>query len=435
MAHDHHTTTVPLPDLEVILADAVDRQLVHGRVACSGVLLVGRMSTAHVVLPSTDRQAARLHFQIDLAPAYCRLTSHSKQGTLVNGLLMTSQCDLRHGDLVRAGESVFVVQLLRRGEPAELAPSPTVLWRPADDSTSPTGPVGPAQEEPIPAPPTLAPLQVPGYRLIRPLGEGGMGTVWLAEDRAGQPVACKLIRPELALNAEMCARFRRETNHLRDLRHRHIVGFREAGDFRGMLYLIMDYVPGCNLAELLRQEGPFAPGRAVRLTCQVLEALLEAHNNGVVHRDVKPSNVLVPTGPGGEEIRLADFGMAKAYQSADIQALTLPGVTGGTLAFAAPEMVTDFRRAGPLADQFGAAATLYNLLTGGPLHDSDNAVELLDCIRMQDAVPLGWRRPELPVALTDVIHRALDRDPRRRFPTVRDLRDALLPYADGVGDP
>jgi serine/threonine-protein kinase len=87
---------------------------------------------------------------------------------------------------------------------------------------------------------------------------------------------------------------------------------------------------------LLRNEGPFAVGRAVRLTCQVLEALKEAHNNGVVHRDVKPGNVLVHAGPGGEEVRLADFGMAKAYQNADVgKALTLPGVIGGTLAFAA----------------------------------------------------------------------------------------------------
>jgi eukaryotic-like serine/threonine-protein kinase len=435
MAQDSLLTIVALPELEVVLADSVDQQLVRGRVACPGVLLVGRMSTAHVVLPGTDQQAARLHFHIDLQAAHCRLTSHSKQGTLVNGLLIQGQCDLRHGDLVRASQSVFVVQVLRRGEPAELEPGPTVMWQPEGDSTSPTEAGAFAPEPLLPPPPSPAPVQLPGLRIIRQLGRGGMGTVWLAEDRTGQWVACKLLRPELALNPETCARFRRETNHLRDLRHRHIVGFREAGDFRGMLYLVMDYVDGCNLAELLKQQGPFAPGRAVRLTCQVLEALLEAHNNGVVHRDVKPSNVLVQTGPSGEEIRLADFGMAKAYQSSDIQVLTLPGVTGGTLAFAAPEMVTDFRRAGPLADQYGAAATLYNLLTGGGLHDSDNVVELLDCIRMRDPIPLSRRRPGLPVALTAVIHRALDRDPRRRFPTVRHLHEALLPYADGAGDP
>jgi hypothetical protein len=435
MAHDSLTTTVSLPELEVVLADSVDQQLVRGRVACPGLLLVGRMPTAHVILPSTDQQASQLHFHVELQSAQCRLTSHSKHGTLVNGLLIRGQCDLRHGDLIRAGQSVFVVSVLRRGVPAELEQSPTVLRQPEDDSAGPTEAVSLTPEPPLPAPTPLPPVQLPGYRLLRQLGEGGMGRVWLAEDRTGQSVACKVIRPELALNEEMCARFRRETNYLRDLSHRHIVGFRDAGEFRGMLYLVMDYVAGYNLAELLKQQGPFAPGRAVRLTCQVLEALREAHNNGVVHRDVKPSNVLVQAGPGGEEARLADFGMAKAYQAADLQALTLTGVTGGTLLYAAPEMVTDFRGAGPLADQYGAAATLYHLLTRRPLHDSGNAVELLDCIRTRDPVPLGRRRPGLPVPLTDVIHRALNRDPRRRFPTVRDLQEALLPYADGAGDP
>jgi eukaryotic-like serine/threonine-protein kinase len=418
-----------LPDLEVVLADPTDVELlVHGRVVCPGILVVGRMPTANVILPASDRHAARMHFHIELGPSYCRLNNHSTQGTFVNGLLIHSQCDLRHGDLIRASESVFLVQVFRRGNPVELAPSPTVMWEPAGDPTSSL------EEAPPPAPPPPALVRLPGYQLIRLLGRGGMGNVWLAEDRKGQPVACKLIRPELALNPESCARFRRETNHLKDLKHRHIVGFREAGESQGLLYLVMDYVDGCSLAELLSQQGPFAVGRAVRLLCQLLEALKEAHNNGVVHRDVKPSNVLVQTSPGAEEVRLADFGMAKVYQSADMaQGLTLPGVVGGTLAFAAPEMVRDFRRAGPLADQYGAAATLYTLLTGCPLHDADNALQLLNCIRTRDVVSLERRQAGLPVGLTDAIHRALDREPMRRFPNVQALHDALLPYAEGAG--
>jgi hypothetical protein len=433
MTHDARPVNAPLPDLEVLLVDPADAQLVRGRVVCPGVLLVGRTSTAHVVLPKSDRHAARMHFHIELQPTSCRLTNYSVGGTFVNGLLVRIQGELRHGDLIRASESVFVVHVLRRGEPADLAPSPTVMWSPDSGATGTTQGPAPDPEAP-PAPVALTPLQLPGYRLVQPLGTGGWGTVWLAEDRMGQPVACKLIRPELALNPEKCARFRRETNHLRDLRHRYIVGFREAGEHGGMLYLVMDYVTGSNLAELLRQEGPFPVGRAVRLTCQVLEALWAAHSNGVVHRDVKPSNILVHTDSSGEEIRLADFGMAKAYQSAAlVPDLTLPGMIGGTLRFAAPEMVTDFRQAGPLADQFGAAATLYHLLTGLPLHEADDAEQLLACIRTRDVIPLSGRRPDLPVALTDAIHRALDREPRRRFPTVSHLREVLLPWADGAG--
>jgi serine/threonine protein kinase len=415
-----------MPGLEVRLADPGGMEpVVRGRVFCPGVMVVGRKPTANVVLPSGDEQASRMHFHIELDPSYCRLIDHSEQGTFVNGLLVRIQCDLRHGDLVRASKSVFLVQVLRGGEPAELALSPTILWEPADQPTRAR------EEEPLPPAPPPTPVELPGYRLLRLLGAGGMGRVWLAEDRGGELVACKVIRPELALHAESCARFRRETNHLRDLTHRHIVGFRDAGESGGLLYLVMEYVDGSSLAELLRQGGPFDIGRAVRLVCQVLEALKEAHNNGVVHRDVKPSNVLVQAGPAGEECRLADFGLAKAYQSASVgTTVTLPGAVGGTLAFAAPEMVTDFRRAGPLADQYGAAATLYCLLAGCPPHDDTRMMELLDSIRKRDAVPLGRHRPDLPEALTVAIHRALDRDPRRRFPTVKALRDALLPYAD-----
>jgi serine/threonine-protein kinase len=425
MTDDSRTATAQLPELEVVLADPADPQPAgRGRVACPGVLVVGRMPDANVVLPASDLQAARRHFHIDLGAKHCRLTNYSNHGTFVNGLLVHAECDLRHGDLVRAGRSVFEVRLLRRGEPAELAPSPTGVWQPLEATS-------PAVEAPPPAVPAPATVQLPGYRLIRLLGTGGMGSVWLAEDRLGQPVACKLIRPELALHPESCGRFRRESDHLRDLRHRHIVGFREAGEWQGLLYLVMDYVEGSNLAELLNRQGPFAVGRAVRLTCQVLEALWEAHKNCVVHRDVKPSNVLVQAGPEGEGVRLADFGMAKAYQSADVgQVITQPGVIGGTLAFAAPEMVTDFRAAGPLADQYGAAATLYALLTRRHLHDAPNAVQLLDSIRTRDAVRLEVRRPGLPAALADAVHRALDREPRRRFTAVHALRDALLPYAD-----
>ena len=196
-----------------------------------------------------------------------------------------------------------------------------------------------------------------------------------------------------------------------------------------MLYLVMDYVPGPSLATLLEQQGPFAVDRAVRLIGHVLLALAFAHVNGVVHRDVKPANVLVMTGPTGEEARLVDFGLAKAYSSADVGTqVTLPGVVAGTPAFLAPDQVLDFRGAGPLADQYAAAATLYNLLTKRYPHEAASAVELLDHIRHNDAFPLSLHRPDLPDGLADVIHRALARDPRQRFPIITAFHQALRPF-------
>jgi serine/threonine protein kinase len=419
----------PMPthsELEVLLFDQSDsRQAPRVRIVCPGVLVAGRMPTSHLVLPREDVKASKMHFQIELMPSFCRLTNYSDRGTLVNGLLVETQCDLRHGDLVRAGRSTFHAEIRRRGVPARLDPAPTIVpLAPdlTDPLTQPT-PAAPAAGPPVPV--------VPGYRVLCPVGSGGMGTVWLAEDAAGQRVACKVIRPELALDPESCARFRREANHLRDLSHRHVVGFREAGEHGGSLYLVMEYVPGKNLADLLVEQGPFAVARAVRLTCQVLEALNAAHGSGVVHRDVKPSNVLVQPGPDGEEeARLADFGLAKPYQG-DGVTVTQPGTRGGTLAFAAPEMVADFRRANIHADQYGAAATLYNLLTGRHLYDAANAVDLWTFIRDQDPVPLSRRRHGLPEGLVNAVHRALAREPAARYGTVLVFRDALAPYVSG----
>src|SRR5262249_49095805 len=120
MSHDPPTSMTPVGEQEVRLTDPTDRQVIRGRLLGSGFLIVGRRPNAHVVLPATDREAAVLHFDIDLQPDYCLLTNHSPQGTFVNGLLVCTQCDLEHGDLIRASQSVLLFQLLRGGAPTAL---------------------------------------------------------------------------------------------------------------------------------------------------------------------------------------------------------------------------------------------------------------------------------------------------------------------------
>src|SRR5262245_32135247 len=125
MTRDPVPPTPTTPDLEVLLTDPTHPESpVRGRIACPGVLVAGRMPTAHLVLPAGDPHASRMHFLIELDSGSCRLTNQSDQGTFVNGTLVHTQCDLRHGDLVRAGKSVFQVEVRRGGAPAELAPSP-----------------------------------------------------------------------------------------------------------------------------------------------------------------------------------------------------------------------------------------------------------------------------------------------------------------------
>lgn len=129
MTSEFLTTTAASPELELLLTDPADGQLVRGRLVGAGVLMVGRLPTADVVLPAKDLHAARMHFRIDLNPGHCLLNNLSEHGTFVNGLLVHTQCDLRNGDLLRVSGSVFVVHLLRRGEPVELTSVSTVLWQ------------------------------------------------------------------------------------------------------------------------------------------------------------------------------------------------------------------------------------------------------------------------------------------------------------------
>jgi serine/threonine-protein kinase len=198
----------------------------------------------------------------------------------------------------------------------------------------------------------------------------------------------------------------------------------------GRIYLAMELVDGPDAARVLRDRGPFAPAVAVRVACQALDGLAHAHAKGFVHRDVKPANVRVGGPAGRRVVKVADFGLARAYDECKLSGLTMQGEVGGTPAFMAPEQVTHYRDVRPAADQYAAAATLYNLLTGAYPHDLPKAVgKQFAAIVNGTPVPIRRRRPDLPPGLAAVVHRALEREPADRFPDVTAFRTALLPFA------
>jgi serine/threonine-protein kinase len=272
---------------------------------------------------------------------------------------------------------------------------------------------------------------IPGYRLARELGRSGMGVVWLALRLAdGGRVALKTITPAQAGDTEIVGRFLREADILRELDHPHIVAFHEMGEANGQLYFAMEYVPGTDARRVLKEQGPLSVGRAVAWVCQALEALEYAHARGFIHRDIKPANLLIGAEGGRGAVKLADFGLARVYQATKLSGLTVTREMGGTPAFMAPEQVLNFREAQPTADQYGAAATLYNLLTGKYVYDLPGMVlEALAVMLHDDPVPLRARRGDLPAGLADVIHRALAREPADRFPDVKAMRQALRRFA------
>jgi serine/threonine-protein kinase len=275
------------------------------------------------------------------------------------------------------------------------------------------------------------PQPIAGYRLVRELGRGRMGIVYLALRSAdGAVVALKTIAPAVDPSPGDVRRFLREAEVLRRLDHPNIVAFRDMGESNGALYFAMDYVPGTDAQRLLKDQGPLPIRRAVRLVCQVLQALEYTHGRQLVHRDVKPANLLVTEATGQEVVKLADFGLARVYESSKLSGLTLTGDVGGTVPYLAPEQILDLRGARPPADQYSSAATLYHLLTDCFVYDlpkGDFPNQLL-MVLQSPPVDVRTRRADVPDTLACVIHRGLAKEPERRFADVTAMREALLPF-------
>ncbi|MFM8270978.1 MAG: serine/threonine-protein kinase, partial [Gemmata sp.] len=272
---------------------------------------------------------------------------------------------------------------------------------------------------------------IPGYQLVRVLGRGGMGVVYEAVQAAtGERVAVKTILPAARLGGTAVAKFVREADIVRRLDHPGIVRFLDSGDAGGTAWFAMEFVSGGD-AQTLSAHGPLPVGRAVGWVVQALEAIQYAHDRGFVHRDVKPSNLLVSSGPGrAEVVKVADFGLARAYEASPLSGLTLTGAAGGTPSFMPPEQVLDMRSVKPPADQYSCAATLYRLLAGhNILPQCPNVEELFTRILQSDPLPITTHRPDLRSPLTDAIHRALSRDPEARYPNCRAFATALKPFA------
>jgi tetratricopeptide (TPR) repeat protein len=255
------------------------------------------------------------------------------------------------------------------------------------------------------------------YRIERELGRGGMATVFLARDlRHDREVAIKVMHPELALGRE---RFLREIGMAAGLTHPHIVALYDSGDADGLLYYVMPYVAGRTLRDRMAGGPAFTIDEVVRLASHVADALGTAHQRGVIHRDVKPENILITA--GGHAL-VADFGVAMAMQQPGDQRLTRTGVSVGTPAYMSPEQLfaadVDAR-----SDVWALGCVMFEMLTGRPIGRS--AASAASAAQQPVAAELRRLRPDTPEELVQVVQRALTPDADTRFPSARELAAAL----------
>ena len=272
------------------------------------------------------------------------------------------------------------------------------------------------------------------YELGPKIGAGGMGTVhrathvWL-----GRPVAIKFIHPQVLDCPEAINRFRHEALAIGALDHPNIVRATDAGEFDGVHFLVTEFIGGEDLASIVRRLGRLEIADACEAIRQAALGLAHAHERGLIHRDVKPSNLLLD---GSGTIKLLDFGLAR--MAAGQTTLTNTGQVIGTLDFLAPEQAQDARNVDPRGDQYSLGCTLYFLLTGTPPFcgpEYDTAASKLKAHLTDRPRPIGESRRRVPLALVACLDRMLAKLPNDRFGCLADVADSLAPFCKGANLP
>ena len=269
------------------------------------------------------------------------------------------------------------------------------------------------------------------YKIVRHLARGGMAEVYVAEDQLlNRVVALKLLFPELARDDAFVERFRREARAAASLNHHNIVSVYDFGGDEDSWFIVMEYVEGLTLRDIIRKDGPMHPARAAELASEVAAALAAAHAQGIVHRDVKPANVLIAADTG--TVKVADFGIARAANVR--QGLTMPGTVLGTASYLSPEQArgaeVDHR-----SDIYSLGMVLWEMLTGNAPFTGDSPVAIAYQQLSQTAPPPSPHNPRVPPALDAVVMKAMSKDPAARQASAEELRAELLDIDRAVGDP
>ena len=385
--------------------------------ALAGLLLIGStVVVADLVTTGLRRRARRARLPVPSAPLPSAPLGTGRTGMekaaqpveeeeaiSVLPSLVESEVELWLPLLPEAGEELWVVPPLPEAEETREAGSSPVT---ATD---------------------LVGQKIGPYQVLEKIGQGGMATVYRGfHAELDRYVAIKVLAGALPTTPELIQRFQREAKTIAALRHPNVVQVYDFGPLGDTYYLAMEYVEGSDLQAEMRRRGeaeqPFSREEILHLLGQVAEALDYAHGQGVIHRDVKPGNVLLTA--SGQPI-LTDFGLATLRRTRATLITTIGQNVLGTPEYTAPEQALDAQAANPQSDIYSLGCILYELVTGHLPFEGDSALSIALLVISSDPMPPRGHVPDLPVAVERVILCALDKEPKRRFVTARTMVEAL----------